>query len=453
MIPLVEVPPFVHQYTQHYQDLFSPEQFEHFKRYLSGLFVSDNKTIQGINGLFVVQVHNQSSLNRFLTEYEWSSTAINARRLQLLRQDPATCPKKHAVLIIDDTHNEKYGQHFPLLGKWFIPSADRYGLSHNVVTIHYADRRVDYPLELRWHAQMDIEQTVRWMEEHRITYRPAVLARKKKDSQKRKYLGDILKRVRRLHPDWEVPYPSKLDLACELIDWAVAKGYNYPVVFDSWYTCKQVCHHLAHHNMIYVGTVEPDDGVYVQGKWVSIQDWYGQVPEKAFTPVRFRYRQRETMERYWAAAETQQVDQLGRVRLVASHKKEDRSDQARFYVCNHLRWELSYLLGRRQLRWPVEPSYEDTKGPLGFDAYELRDEEGIRRHWNLVFAAYSAARHANAEGRWGNWTRAQLKTVGDVCRQVRGEALAALIAFVVLEQMQGRSVQSIVNQLVSYLSR
>jgi len=96
---------------------------------------------------------------------------------------------------------------------------------------------------------------------------------------------------------------------------------------------------------------------------------------------------------------------------------------------------------------------EDTKGPLGFDAYELRDEEGIRRHWNLVFAAYSAARHANAEGRWGHWTRAQLKTVGDVCRQVRGEALAALIAFVVLEQTQGRSVQSIVEQLVSSWSR
>ena len=171
----------------------------------------------------------------------------------------------------------------------------------------------------------------------------------------------------------------------------------------------------------------------------------------AVIEARFRYRQRETMERYWAAAETRQVDQLGRVRLVASHKKEDRSDQARFYVCNHLRWELSYLLGRRQLRWPVEPSYEDTKGPLGFDAYELRDEEGIRRHWNLVFAAYSAARHAHAEGRWGNWTRAQLKTVGDVCRQVRGEALAALIYFAISEVAQRRSTKAIVDQLVSHL--
>lgn len=311
---------------------------------------------------------------------------------------------------------------------------------------------MDYPLQLRWYAQMEIEPTVHWLDEHGIKYRAEVLARKKKESQKRRYLGDILKRVRQAHPDWEVPYPSKLDLACELIDWAVAKGYSYPVIMDSWYTCQQVCHHIANKNMISVGTLQPDDGVYLKGHWVSIQEWYQQLPDQAFEPVRFRYRQRDRMERYWAAAQTRQVDQLGRVRLVASHKKEDRSDEPRFYVCNYLRWELSYLLGRRQLRWPIEPSYEDTKGPLGFDAYELRDEEGIRRHWTLVFAAYSAARHANAQGRWGNWIKAKLKTVGDVSRQVQGEALAALIAFVILERTQGRSVKEIVDQLVLYLS-
>lgn len=306
-------------------------------------------------------------------------------------------------------------------------------------------------MELRWHAQMDIELTVRWLDEHQIKYRPEVLARKKKDSQKRKYLGDILKRVRAAHPDGEVPYPSQLDLACELMDWAVAQGYNSPVIFASWYTCKQVCQPIAGKGMIYVGTVEPDDGVYQKGKWVSLKDWQQQLPDKAFQPVRFRYRQRETMEHYWAAAATGQVDQLGRVRWVASHKKEDRSDAPRFYVCNYLGWELSYRLGRRPLRWPIESSYEDTKGPLGFDAYERRDEEGIRRHWNLVFAAYRAARQANAHGRWGNWIKAKLHTVGDVCRQVRGEALAALIAFIILERTQGRSVKQITDQLVVHL--
>ncbi|MBI3300688.1 MAG: transposase, partial [Deltaproteobacteria bacterium] len=214
----------------------------------------------------VVQVKNQSSLHRFFTPYPWSATTVNERRLELLRQEPATSPKKPAVLILDDTHNEKYGRHFPLLGKWFIPSADRYGLSHNVVTLHYADRHVDYPLELRWYEQMDIDQSVRWLDEQGIKDRAEVLAGKKKESQKRHYLGAILKRVRCAHPDWSVPYASKLDLACQLIDWAVAQGYHYPVVIDSWYTCKQLCDPSANPGLIYVGTVEPDDGVYLRGQ-------------------------------------------------------------------------------------------------------------------------------------------------------------------------------------------
>ena len=59
MLPLVEIPPFVKKYAEGYQDLFSPEQFEHFRRYLTGLLVSENKTIQAINGAFVVLVFYQ----------------------------------------------------------------------------------------------------------------------------------------------------------------------------------------------------------------------------------------------------------------------------------------------------------------------------------------------------------------------------------------------------------
>jgi len=238
-------------------------------------------------------------------------------------------------------------------------------------------------------------------------------------------------------------------LACDLIDWAIEHGFHHPVVLDSWYTCRQLCEHIAARGLLYVGTVQPDDGVYRGGRWQSIESWYKQLPEEAFQPVRFRYRGQT--EKYWAAAETRQVDQLGKVRLVASHKEEDRSDEPRFYVSNYLQWELSYVLRLRRMRWPIETSYEDTKGPLGFDAYELRDEEGIRRHWYLVFAAYSAARQATAEGRWGNWLQAKLKTVGQVSRQVQGEALAALVTFCLTALTQGRNMQSIVEQLVTYL--
>ena len=149
-LPWVEIPPLVKKYAKGYQDLFSPEQFEHFRRYLRGLLVSENKTIQAINGAFVVEVKNQSRLNRFFTDYPGSATALNERRLERLRKDAATTPQKHAVWIIDDTPTEQFGEPFALLGKWYIPSAQRYGFSHNGVTINYADRHVDYPWERRW---------------------------------------------------------------------------------------------------------------------------------------------------------------------------------------------------------------------------------------------------------------------------------------------------------------
>src|SRR5919204_3852299 len=111
--------------------------------------------------------------------------------------------------------------------------------------------------------------------------------------------------------------------------------------------------------------------------------------------------------------------------------------------------ELSARAASMALR--VETSYEDTQGPLGCEAYELRDEAGIRRHGTRVFAAYSAARHANAPGGWGKWLKAKLQTVGDVSRQVQGEALAALIYFALAGLTQGRSTKAIVDRLVSHL--
>lgn len=66
MIPLVEIPELVKRYAPFFQEVFSAETFIEFERYVSGLIVSENKIIDGINRLFVVESRNQSSLNRQL---------------------------------------------------------------------------------------------------------------------------------------------------------------------------------------------------------------------------------------------------------------------------------------------------------------------------------------------------------------------------------------------------
>jgi hypothetical protein len=110
MIPLVEFPELVQHYAPYFERVFSPAAFIQFKRYISGLIVSENKTIEGINRLFVVESRNQSSLNRLLTESPFTVTDLNKARLDLLNALPATRLKPHGVLSVDDTLLTHYGQ-------------------------------------------------------------------------------------------------------------------------------------------------------------------------------------------------------------------------------------------------------------------------------------------------------------------------------------------------------
>ena len=80
MLPLVEIPEIVRHYAPFFTSVFSPEAFKQFQRYISGLIVSENKTVEGINRIFVIDVRNQSSLNRLLTESPFSVDALNRAR-------------------------------------------------------------------------------------------------------------------------------------------------------------------------------------------------------------------------------------------------------------------------------------------------------------------------------------------------------------------------------------
>src|SRR3989304_1418478 len=90
MFPLVEFPELVQHYAPFFEGVFSAEAFVEFQRYISGLIVSENKTVDGINRLVVHESRNQSSLNRLLTESPFSLGTLNQQRLNLLGSVPGT---------------------------------------------------------------------------------------------------------------------------------------------------------------------------------------------------------------------------------------------------------------------------------------------------------------------------------------------------------------------------
>jgi hypothetical protein len=102
----------VQHYAPYFEEVFSAEAFIQFERYISGLIVSENKTVDGINRLFVFESRNQSSLNRLLTESPFSLEDLNQACLTLLSRLPGTQIKRNGVLSVDNTLLVHYGDHF-----------------------------------------------------------------------------------------------------------------------------------------------------------------------------------------------------------------------------------------------------------------------------------------------------------------------------------------------------
>src|SRR5260370_17102059 len=92
------------------------------REYLAGLLAprDRNKTLTALAGAEPVAGAQHPAVQRlqfFLSESRWDPDAVNARRLELLRADPATAPHGGGVLGIDYTPTPKDGIKPPPVGR------------------------------------------------------------------------------------------------------------------------------------------------------------------------------------------------------------------------------------------------------------------------------------------------------------------------------------------------
>ena len=122
-----------------------------FREYLAGLLAprDRNKTLTALAGAEPVTGAQHPAVQRlqfFLSESRWDPDRVNARRLELLRADPATAPHGGGVLVIDDSGDRKDGTRTAHVGRQWL---GRYGKTDNgvvTVTTVWADERLYYPV-------------------------------------------------------------------------------------------------------------------------------------------------------------------------------------------------------------------------------------------------------------------------------------------------------------------
>ena len=465
MFPLVDYPELVQHYAPFFASVFTEKAFVQFQRYLSGLIVSENKTVEGINRLFVLESRNQSSLNRLLTESPFSVEALNQARLALLASLPGTQMKRKGVLSVDDTHLTHYGRHFDQIAYLYDPAQKRHMWAHNLVNLHYSDDLTDYPAAFQLWKPADLEKIEIGLQAAGVKLTASKFALKDEDPKKwRNYLLGVWRR-HQSKPAVAELYQSKLLIARQMLRAWVADNptLKLPVAFDNWYTKPAFCRFLDKDLQIpYVGVLAVNDEVLLATGAESLESFAQRLKEehqaavesggkRVFHQISFDYKgERET---YYTYCRTHRVHKYGKQRLVISHRQADLSDKPVFTNSNRLYWQATGIMRIRRHRWPVEVYHEEGKAE-GLDKYQVRDFAAIYRHIALVAVTYSLLRAAPHDEALFHKLQRQLKfeledSAAFWRRTAQAQSLWALACFIAAAVAQGRTLHEVMAPLLA----
>jgi hypothetical protein len=467
MVPLIEFPELVQHYAPYFADVFSAEAFIQFERYISGLIVSENKTVDGINRLFVFESRNQSSLNRLLTESPFALEDLNQARLRLLDSLPGTQMKRNGVMSVDDTFLVHYGDHFDQIAHLVDPTTGNYVWAHDLVNLHYSDEDTDYPVRFQVWKPTDVDALEQGLVAAGIPLKDSKQTLKTEAPYKwRNYLQGVWRRHQQ-RPEVAALYQSKLIIAEHLLHaWVTAHpDLKLPVAFDNWYTQPGFCRYLDKTlHLPYVGTLADNDHVLLNSGSQRLDQFTEHLKQEhlvamkrggspTFKPITIRYK--GDKERYYSYCATHRIQSFGRQRLVINHREADLSDGPVFFISNRLIWQSPGITRIRRHRWPVEVYHEEGKAE-GLDQYQVRDFQAIERHIGLVAVVYSLLRAAQHDPTLQHKLQRQLKLdlEGSVAfwrRATQAQSLWSLALLISAGLAQGQSLRAIMTPLLRAL--
>jgi len=373
-----------------FADLWSrPNQSQCFAAYVRGLLARmDRKNVEAISNRTVGQAYQ--GLHHFLTESPWDGAELNRRRVELLEADPRTCSRPRGVLVLDDSGVPKKGEATQGVKRQYIGQLGKVANGQVFVTSHYAEGRCHWPVDL-------------------LPYVPDNwLAGGKADPA----------------------FRTKLELALELADRAVARGLSFrAIVADAWYGRNAgFIKELEERSLPYVVELEATQRIFarLEGDIASnehrLKEALSLLEPKDFRPVRLKNADGTDREVFVAALKVKIKKLPGKRRVVVvTHRPDDpeADEDLPFLLSNVVQLRNGTVARLYALRNWVEVFYREAKCDLGAGQYQVRQLEAIVRHWQLVFVAYGLLVLLRRRGRLGRWCQKKGLTVRQTLMAVR----------------------------------
>jgi len=410
MMPITAHPTTVSKLGDKFKNNFSDSNFLHFKNYLTGLIVSDNKTVAGMNRQLAI-AGNQSSLNRFLTDTNWDANSINKQRIELLKQNQNTKPKKDGVVSIDDTLIPKSGKHMEAVGKFWDHCEHKYVMAHNMVTSHYWDEHTTYPLHFRTYFKKDMI-----------------------DSSE---------------------FKTKIEFAIELVNDAESCNLGISTyVFDSWFCTKKLTHYIRDIGKNWVSQVKSNRLVLHNGYQVRLSKYLDEyVKPDQYKSVVVKTKDETGKEKettHYCFTKSITIKELGRIRIVVCYQNKELKGKRFILGTNRTNWsQPKKIIDTYSKRWPIETFYRDSKQSLGFSSYRFRNIQSVKKHMSLVFLAYSFLEISRRQtASILNKVKTKLHTIGETARIYSKEIFKELLYWIKQQFDQNQNVNTVYRLLI-----
>ena len=444
--PLVGITSTLQQFMVAYREVFCrAEGFEHVSRYLNGLLLSANKTLQGIYAQ-IVWPESQQVSRRAMHESVFESGWSRDELMQCHRQNiaPHYRGRGRAVMSLDWTfayhpYSEKiYG------------AKDAYDYVHRcrscyqtVVTAAVANpHRMDG-------LAVEVQQPNYQKEE--LAY---LQMTRQEDYEQMEQVRERLIELLHYHQH-QLSYRKRTEMAVEIVQQIEAEGF-YPqadYAFDQGVLNLPLTTLIESAGKHWVSEIEKSRLILWNGKWQQVQVVAAQLRQthpESFRYKKVRCRNNEIRE-IWAFSKVIRLKKYGRKRLTVIHEKADLSDAPRFLLTAALHWDSSRVFATWSFRWPVETFHQFAKQLTGFEDAQLRNEEAVKRHFCLSCVAQSVLQQASCSGQNSerfNFADNHEQPIGQRLYSLSREAVQQVVEFTQTLLSQGKSVDQIMEVLM-----
>ena len=325
MLPMVEVPETIRKGLRPYRDLFRrAEGFEHVSRYVTGLIVSPNKTVQGIyaNQVWEGDKPSRRAMHEAVFEAGWEAEALLPRHRAVIALEHRG--RGREVISLDWTlvHHERGPQIYGTTRSYDYVER-RMARFQTVVTAVIANRQLIDGIDL--HIQ---EPSV--CQEEAAYLKATVQTSYAQMEQARTRLLELLH-----HMEHRLGYKKRTEIVVEMVAQLEEEG-KFPqadYAFDNGVLTLELTRLIESKGKHWVSELESSRHILWEEQWRRIDEVATELRTKhpesfRVVPVRCRNGERKAS---WVFTKTVRLKRYGRKRVVMVHERADLTDAPRFW--------------------------------------------------------------------------------------------------------------------------